>query len=101
MAGVKTIICPNPECKREHGLFWNVSSDRSKILSYRCEKHRIKKVIDHLEDGTEVFKLIPSRQAVIAPEGIIPDSDIPEQWTPSYRKKVLLKKNLQLIMTNK
>jgi len=100
---MKSITCPNPECAREHGLFWKVSSDKKRVLSYRCDrvikKRKLKGLVDG--EGNQRFELKRTTAVLPAPETVVADEGLPEEWTKAYKLKQQGKKQNQFILMNK
>lgn len=77
------ITCPNPKCARQHGLFWYIAKGGKRHLMYRCNKVVREGRSKH---GDKMPVLITAN--LMAPAGVVPADDLPEEWTIAASQEV-------------
>ena len=89
---VTQITCPNPRCKRPHALIWHVDSNGKRQLCYYCD--RVERQSKSKHDGTAIIVL--TTQRMVAPDGVVPASGLPEELTTTAAEKLNDKAQLQM-----
>lgn len=90
----KTILCPNPRCARTHALVWHVDAKGKRTLCYYCDRVERQSKDKHL--GNAIIVMTTQRR--VAPDGVVPAPDVPEEFTAPAAEKLQEKNQLQLPM---
>jgi hypothetical protein len=88
----KTLVCPNPRCKRTHALVWHVDSKGKRHLSYYCD--RVERQARAKHDGTAIIVMTTQRR--MAPENVVAADGVPEELTTPAAEKISDKQQLQM-----
>lgn len=88
---VSTITCPNPKCKRLHALVWHVDGKGKRQLSYYCDRVERQSKSKHYRDAI----IVRTTQRLVAPDDVVPTTDVPEELTRPAADKVSDKQQYQ------